>query len=395
MTQQNASYLFLCYRLASGYGVDEVVLQHARLLQKRGANCTIACVEKLMTPPEILCLELLPALNSLEALIGAQEFTHIVAHTEPWMSLLAQVSTKLPVKKIVWEHGDPSPELIPHQALARQLEKTNKLKNVYPFVDQVVAISEFIKSDIEWQKAVVIPNGLSLRDIVPKQYPETISTLKIGTLMRLGAGESLYKGQDLFLKLAIALKESKLPAELHIAGKGSSSEAKDYTKHGIQTHLNLGHEEKINYLNGLDVFFSPSLWEGFNLPLIEAQTLGTPSFAFDTGAHPEVCPHIVSNINELIGCMKAAYKNPALLKEWGETGHQMVTSRFNFEEGAKFLSSAPSGKQLEYSPRARSLVPRGLRLKLFFMGLRTNVSALGWRGFLVWFSKKTLRKILR
>ncbi|WP_424363021.1 glycosyltransferase family 4 protein [Methylocystis parvus] len=39
------------------------------------------------------------------------------------------------------------------------------------------------------------------------------------------------------------------------------------------------------------VGFSPSLWEGFNLPIGEMQILGKPAFAFNVGAHPEVILH--------------------------------------------------------------------------------------------------------
>jgi glycosyltransferase involved in cell wall biosynthesis len=37
-----------------------------------------------------------------------------------------------------------------------------------------------------------------------------------------------------------------------------------------------------------DLTFSPSLWEGFNLPLLEAQWLGKPCLVLDIGAHREV-----------------------------------------------------------------------------------------------------------
>ncbi|WP_457797494.1 glycosyltransferase family 4 protein [Methylocystis sp. S23] len=37
--------------------------------------------------------------------------------------------------------------------------------------------------------------------------------------------------------------------------------------------------------------FSPSLWEGFNLPIGEMQIVGRPAFAFNVGAHPEVILH--------------------------------------------------------------------------------------------------------
>jgi glycosyltransferase involved in cell wall biosynthesis len=36
---------------------------------------------------------------------------------------------------------------------------------------------------------------------------------------------------------------------------------------------------------------SPTLWEGFNLPIVEMQELGRPALAFNLGAHPEVIAH--------------------------------------------------------------------------------------------------------
>lgn len=39
------------------------------------------------------------------------------------------------------------------------------------------------------------------------------------------------------------------------------------------------------------VGISPSLWEGFNLPVVEMQHLGRPAVAFNLGAHPEVIAH--------------------------------------------------------------------------------------------------------
>ena len=40
-----------------------------------------------------------------------------------------------------------------------------------------------------------------------------------------------------------------------------------------------------------EVGFSPSLWEGFNLPVGEMSILGKPVFAFNIGAHPETILH--------------------------------------------------------------------------------------------------------
>lgn len=43
-------------------------------------------------------------------------------------------------------------------------------------------------------------------------------------------------------------------------------------------------------IGAVDVGLSVSLWEGFNLPLVELLHSGTPAIAFRIGAHPEVVP---------------------------------------------------------------------------------------------------------
>ena len=42
------------------------------------------------------------------------------------------------------------------------------------------------------------------------------------------------------------------------------------------------------YYAACDVYATCSLWEGFNLPLVEAQACGKPVVAFDIGPHREV-----------------------------------------------------------------------------------------------------------
>lgn len=52
----------------------------------------------------------------------------------------------------------------------------------------------------------------------------------------------------------------------------------------------------------VDLGISLSLWEGFNLPIAEMQTLGRPVLAFNAGAHPEVIVHpwyLCKNNNEM------------------------------------------------------------------------------------------------
>ena len=47
-------------------------------------------------------------------------------------------------------------------------------------------------------------------------------------------------------------------------------------------------EEMASHYAISNVYATCSLWEGFNLPIIEAQSLHIPVVAFDLGPHPEV-----------------------------------------------------------------------------------------------------------
>jgi glycosyltransferase involved in cell wall biosynthesis len=47
----------------------------------------------------------------------------------------------------------------------------------------------------------------------------------------------------------------------------------------------------LEIMRGVDLGISPSLWEGFNLPLAEMQWQNRPALVFDLAAHPEVVAH--------------------------------------------------------------------------------------------------------
>ena len=66
------------------------------------------------------------------------------------------------------------------------------------------------------------------------------------------------------------------------------------------TYHNLGFmsNEDLNYVYNLaDVYVSPSLCEGFDLPLLEAMACGTPVIASNNSSHPEVVGKAGSLLN--------------------------------------------------------------------------------------------------
>lgn len=382
--------------MAQGFGVDEVLIQYCRVLKQAGIRCEIVCVEKLKEVPGIQIGELLPSVEGLGKKIASGRWTHVIAHTEPWISLLSQAHTPQGVQKIAWEHGDPTPELFrnPEEVERRRREKTEKKENAYPNMNAVVAISEFVRADIEWPEALVIPNPMpdfekSIRyDPTPRPAP-----LKIGSLMRLGPGEAQYKGQEIFIQFAKLIQTLELNIEIFLAGKGSIKDAELYERNGIHVRRNLSHKEKQQYLCSLDLFFSPSLWEGFNLPVVEAQSLGIPSVVFDTGAHPEVCPHIFPNIQDLVSCIRLLEADRDQLERWSIRGQKQVEKMRKATPEKQFLELLQSNPEQWTALSANRI--RTSRLRLQWLGLQHGWKSMGAAAFVIWLIKKTARRFFK
>lgn len=385
--------LFLCYRVSQGFGVEAVILEQAYRLQKRGHEIHIACVELAQKPlQEITYHELLPGFTVLTEFINSIRPNVIIAHTEPWMSLLAQIKPSSLYQRWIWEHGDPTPELIPLEKEARQLAKSHKTQHVYGNVDKVFAISEFVRKDIAWPQATVVYNGcptLIHKSAGIKAYKNPV--LHVGSLMRMGTNEALYKGAEHLLSVASLCKTltGNKNIRFSIMGRGREADANRYKDLGFDVFLNATEEEKYRFLSEIDVLLSPSQWEGFNLPLIEAQTIGTHAIAFDVAAHPEVCPFVFSSINEMAHYLTALSLDKTPLIENSQISQRFVKRRFSYESAVKNIEAHAIGSKALPS----SVIPS--RTKLLVIGIKEGVRMRGFLGFGFWFLKKTVRKLLK
>jgi hypothetical protein len=163
-------------------------------------------------------------------------------------------------------------------------------------------------------------------------------------------------------------------------GRGTDLDAAELREAGCRVHLNANDEEKWEYLRHLDVFVSCSLWEGFNLPLVEAQAVGTLAVAFDCGAHPETCPLTFPNLAEMVGFIGRIANDPELLSGHARAGYRHARGSFRWSEASSrfetlVLSAATSGGRAERRrrPRQSRAVPMGLFLRL--VQWRQNLAA--------------------
>jgi glycosyltransferase involved in cell wall biosynthesis len=329
--------LFLAAYMKKGYGVSVVIDSLCQEYAKIGIDVTVGCLESdgFFKSAEIVELE--PNFGSIDTFATKIKCSVIVSHTTPFFELLPHLAKKYPVWS--WEHGDPNPEFFIWDRQERQAIIERKQREIYHQLTGVIAISEYIKKEIEQPQAAVIYNGCDHIDHSEREEKIVSAPIRIGTLVRLGAGETIYKGRPILTQLYNKLAKLDVPIELHIMGRGKEQDKKALESMGIVVHLNSTDEERLEYLKNLDIFVSTSLWEGFNLPLVEAQASGTVGIAFDVGAHPETTPFITRGVDDMVALISHYCDNPELLQKHSVQCERWVRNRFCWEITAQTSAS--------------------------------------------------------
>jgi glycosyltransferase involved in cell wall biosynthesis len=206
---------------------------------------------------------------------------------------LAGMAAKLAgIKTIVYRRGMPHP--LRNTWLNRFLFRT--------ILTHVVVNSEEIGRSLqlgneEWfpkNKMLLIYNGVNPAvtfDRNQKLYAKAGNEVVIGNVGRL----TEQKGQKYLIEMARRLKQKGLNFKLLIAGEGE-------LKADLQRQIEaakltgsitlMGHVSDIPaFMNSLDVFVFPSLFEGSANTLIETLQMGIPCVAFDVSSNPEIIHH--------------------------------------------------------------------------------------------------------
>jgi glycosyltransferase involved in cell wall biosynthesis len=297
----NKRALLLCSVMMRGFGVSIVAEELAKNMPQYGWDLYVGAMRVDGNFGAINTFLIAPDAQEILKFCRDWKIDVVLAQTTPYFEVLPQLAEQIPV--IVYEHGDPTPAFFAGDGEERERIRLNKIQNVYSHVNRVLASSYFLVQDISWPDAQVVTLGCDhVPDLGLKPEKEAKSragsALKVGTLMRLGPGEAQYKGNAIFRQLVEQLRSSNSAIEFYVMGRGTLADGDEWRSVGIEPILNAPDDEKAKYLRGLDVFVSPSMWEGFNLPIVEAQALGTVGIGFDTGAHPETALHFASSIND-------------------------------------------------------------------------------------------------
>lgn len=172
---------------------------------------------------------------------------------------------------------------------------TNKsIKNA----DKVISISNFLRKELK--KETGIDSKIEYVPIDKKRFHKGINREKIRkkyniknepVLLYVGR-ISPHKGIHLLIE-SFKLVQRKYPeAKLIIAGKHTfpkySKKLKKIANKNVIFTGFVDDKELPFYYSACDIYTTATLWEGFDIPIVEAYYTGKPTVAFDIGAHPEV-----------------------------------------------------------------------------------------------------------
>jgi len=345
--------IFTCV-LKQGYGVGLVIKKQVEGLMKKGIN------DIFIATPDAEGIRNSSLLKNRSIIIGSdyrssKRAIHdvrpdiIIVHTPPYWEHIARFNDFKTIK-IAYDNGEPFPTFFTGSEV-REREKIDrdKYKSIKKYHIHV-SISDFIKRCSGIQNSTTIyygadhieDNNVDISSDIRNYLGIDTKAFLISTLSRIGVGEGFYKGFDLLIRVKNMLQKIMDKGRVHFIMMGRSIPKDNPVERrlkdeGFDVLENVDDSIKMNVLKHSDIFFSPSLWEGFNLPLVEAQYVGTPSVCFSIGAHPEVSVYHFTSTGELTSFILMLYRNESLRKKCGQTCTSYVRRKFTWTSNVESL----------------------------------------------------------
>jgi len=297
-------------------GIDRVVELQAEEFIDKGHEVTIFALKAGIKPKRAKVVEMgmpsNPFLERIYRLLFFLDFLKIrkygkmlrkydiaISHFYPMNILAIYAKKHYGVRYVYHNHGIAYPKLF--SKLSERVYMrifrffTNRTARK---ADSAVSISNFLKKELK--KETGLDSKIVYDPIDRKRFHLGINGSKIRKKYNLGKNPvclyvgriSPHKGVHLLIK-AFKLVLRKIPnAKLLIAGKPTfDNYFKRLKKMSNDSIIFTGFvkdEELPYYYSACDAYTTATLWEGFNMTVVEAQACGKPVVAFDLCTHPEV-----------------------------------------------------------------------------------------------------------
>ena len=279
--------------------------------------------------------------HKIKTLLQEKKIDTIFLNSSPDLKLGGIAAKKAKVKNIVYMRALAVP--IKNKLLNRYLLTkviTHLVANSFDTRENVLAK---LSNVLHKTKVHVIYRGINFeewdkRPLKTINWKSTEDEIIIGNVGRLVP----QKGQAHLIELALRLKSANLKFKLLIAGVGA--EEKNLLEKIKENRL----EEEIkligflsdvkSFLNSIDVFVFPSLWEGFGNAMVEAMLEKRPAVAFKLTSNPEIIldksmGYLIDypNMEEFSEQVLALSSNKKLRETVGKKASTSIRSRFSFD----------------------------------------------------------------
>jgi glycosyltransferase involved in cell wall biosynthesis len=156
---------------------------------------------------------------------------------------------------------------------------------------------------------------------------------------RINPIDQPYKGTSELFELAPRLMREYPQLKWMMVGLGTDKDGELCRRSGIIPLLNYPDWRMRQVFVGCDLYATASKWEGFNLPILEAQYFGKPVIAYDLAAHPEVvdAPNtgiLAKNHSEFENGLRKLIQDKEFRERLGARGREWA-KKFNWMKCAK------------------------------------------------------------
>ena len=298
-------------------GIDRVVELSAQEYSKKGNKVTVFALEADLKPknfelevlgmPKNLFLQRIYRLlffldfwkikNAAEKLKG---YDIVISHFYPmnWIAYFARKKYK--IKYVYHNHGIGYSRLFEsfyERVYMKVFSFLNRLslKNA----DSAVSISRFMQSELK--KETGLESKVVYDKINKKRFKKGINGAKLRKEFGIKPNEKLllfvgrlspHKNVHTLLKIFRLINKKFSNTKLLVVGKPTFpnyyKKLKSLAGDNVIFKEFVEDEELPRYYAACDLYVTASLWEGFNLPIAEAQACGKKVVAFDVCSHPEV-----------------------------------------------------------------------------------------------------------
>ncbi|MBI2651793.1 glycosyltransferase family 4 protein [Candidatus Woesearchaeota archaeon] len=325
-------------------GIDRVAQMQAEQFAKKGNKVLVVALEAKIKSENYQVLELgMPKSQFLQRLYRLffffdikkilyykklKNYDVVISHFYPmnWIAHIAKKTYKNKIKYIYFNHGINTTGLLNSfmQKIYMRLFSfftDITLRNV----DEAYSVSNYLREDLK--KVSGLESKVIYNQIDKKRFNKKASGAKIIKKYNLRNKKILlyvgriapHKGIHLLLKSFVIVKKRISNVKLLIVGKPTfDNYFKKLKKISDEDAIFTGFvddDELPSYYAACDIYVTASLWEGFDLPVVEAQACGKKVVAFDIGSHPEVVKNgILVRENDVDGFAKAIVK---ILKQNG------------------------------------------------------------------------------